>query len=80
MNEGCKYCKDYKNILYFNNLDEKGAGAEITMGVGDSGWYFEVNSESEEKAEEIVSDKLNPTYADGTPLNYCPVCGRKLGE
>lgn len=80
MSQGCEYCKGYINILYFNNLDDKGAGGEITLGVSEDGWYFEVNSDSEEKREMIVSDKIFPAKEDETPLNYCPVCGNKLNN
>ena len=78
MSKGCDYCQNYKNIIYFNDLDDKGRGVELTMGVSEDGWYFEPNTHSDKKDKWIVTDNPHAKNINETPLNYCPVCGIKF--
>lgn len=73
----CEYCQNYKNLLYYNDIDKNGKGAEITLGVSDDGWYLEINTNSDGKEPERMTDIPYGNYPD-TRLNYCPVCGRSL--
>ena len=77
MRDGCEYCQNYKNILYYNNIDDDNKGAEITLGVSKDGWYLEINTSSDKKVSERMTDVPYGSYPD-TPLNYCPVCGMKF--
>ena len=81
MSNGCEYCVNYKNLLYYNDLDGKGGGSEITLGIASNGWYLEVNNSSEKgETPEIMTGNPWAKTVVETPANYCPACGANLKE
>ena len=63
----CEYCKKYDSILYFNGEDNSNNFGEITIAVVDGKLSYEFRTDD--------------FYKDGNvPINYCPMCGKKIGR